>query len=161
MRTLVTALLGLWICSACSGDLTESDAPLDHQDPHGAGADGSVADPDAGPPPPSDAATPVEVDGSLTEVDCTLTIQLVDYALSPDVARAPHGHIVLCAENVGRAPHDLALRTPAGGELARTPTLSPGQRAHLSLDLEAGTYATFCSLPGHESLGMVGTLLAE
>ena len=42
--------------------------------------------------------------------------------------------------------------------LRRHSDLDPGQLATLALQLGAGTYTTFCSLAGHESLGMHGTV---
>jgi uncharacterized cupredoxin-like copper-binding protein len=45
--------------------------------------------------------------------------------------------------------------------VGHTRTLDPGQPAALALDLAAGTYTTFCSLPGHESLGMRGMVTVD
>jgi uncharacterized cupredoxin-like copper-binding protein len=35
--------------------------------------------------------------------------------------------------------------------------LSPGAGEAIAVELEPGTYTIFCSLAGHESLGMSGT----
>ena len=44
--------------------------------------------------------------------------------------------------------------------LGATPGPEPGRERLLTLTLPAaGTYITFCSLPGHESLGVKGTLV--
>ena len=40
-----------------------------------------------------------------------------------------------------------------------TEDLSVDESETISAELEPGTYTTFCSLPGHESLGMSGTLV--
>ena len=39
-----------------------------------------------------------------------------------------------------------------------TKDLTSGQSETLSVDIPAGTYVMFCSLPGHESLGIKGSL---
>ena len=39
-----------------------------------------------------------------------------------------------------------------------TRDLKRGETQTVSADIAPGTYTTFCSLPGHESLGVKGTL---
>ena len=60
-------------------------------------------------------------------------------------------------------PHDLQLRDGAGEErplFAETaPGLVPPPRE--SFELPAGDYVLFCSLPGHEALGMRAGLGAK
>jgi uncharacterized cupredoxin-like copper-binding protein len=72
---------------------------------------------------------------------------------------AKSGTVGLCVENRGKTPHDLAVRDSSGRDLGRTATLSQGARAHLSLALTAGEYGIYCAEPGHESLGMHGSLI--
>ena len=45
----------------------------------------------------------------------------------------------------------------AGKVLGATPPFSGGTKT-LSLNLPAGTYTFYCSVPGHEQAGMKGTL---
>ena len=59
-------------------------------------------------------------------------------------------------ENRGEDPHDLRLRRipRAGGAAAsRSPETPPGARASSSAP-PPGRYRLWCSLPGHEQLGM-------
>ena len=55
-------------------------------------------------------------------------------------------------------------RTPSGSwsaPTARDPDIDVGGSATLEVPaLEAGTYDTLCTVPGHDQLGMVGTLTA-
>jgi azurin len=78
--------------------------------------------------------------------------------VEPSALSAPAGEVSLCARNDGQAPHDLAVRDATGRVLGRTPVLKPGESAVLSLALSPTRYALFCTLAGHESLGMKGTL---
>ena len=60
--------------------------------------------------------------------------------------------------NAGPTVHNLAIRNSTGAVLATTSDLKPGASETLPLKLPAGTYPMFCSLPGHESLGLKGTI---
>jgi FtsP/CotA-like multicopper oxidase with cupredoxin domain len=88
----------------------------------------------------------------------SLAVSLTDFALQPDRLSAPAGtELTISVTNEGQAPHDLAVDTGAG--VKRTPQLEPGESATLVVPaLEPGEYRIFCSVPGHEDLGMVGLL---
>lgn len=60
--------------------------------------------------------------------------------------------------NDGPTPHNVAVRDEAGAVLMTTRDLSVGESQTISAQLAPGDYITFCSLPGHESLGVKGTL---
>ena len=60
--------------------------------------------------------------------------------------------------NAGPTVHNLAIRNSTGAVVATTSDLKPGTTETLPLKLPAGTYPMFCSLPGHESLGLKGTI---
>lgn len=102
----------------------------------------------------SDAAAP-------REAECTARIRLLDYKLDPAKLELSSGHHLLCAQNDGKAPHDLALRDTAKKVLGRTPVLGPDEHGQFAVDLEAGTYTMFCTQAGHESLGMTGPVTVE
>jgi plastocyanin len=104
----------------------------------------------------SDGASPAAA--SNMEAPCDATIQLLDFKLSPADLETSSGTFELCVENVGKTPHDLAVRGPDGNDLARTPTLSEGEESQLSLAVTTGTFPIYCAEPGHESLGMHGML---
>jgi uncharacterized cupredoxin-like copper-binding protein len=53
------------------------------------------------------------------------------------------------AKNVGKIPHDLAIK---GG--AKTKLIQPGGEAQLEVDLKPGKYHFYCTVPGHETAGM-------
>ena len=57
--------------------------------------------------------------------------------------------------NEGAAIHDLTVP-----ELDITIHVSPGESVTTGLELDIpGTYDTLCSIPGHASLGMTGSLV--
>jgi plastocyanin len=98
--------------------------------------------------------------GSPEPTSGAIVVTLVDFALSPDPVIVASERVDLLVVNDGITPHNLSIRDAAGALLAATPDLSQGESAPLSVTLpESGTYAMFCSLPGHESLGLKGELV--
>jgi FtsP/CotA-like multicopper oxidase with cupredoxin domain len=87
-----------------------------------------------------------------------LTVSLVDFALNPDRLTAPAGtELTITVRNDGHAPHVFAVDT--GDGVKETPQLAPGAAATLVVPpLQPGEYRIFCPIPGHEDLGMVGSL---
>ncbi|MGK2851237.1 MAG: cupredoxin domain-containing protein [Candidatus Limnocylindrales bacterium] len=84
-------------------------------------------------------------------------ITVNDFTLDPlDVAVA--GPVSLAVTNAGLTVHNVAIRDDAGKVLGTTADLREGEAETLTVDLPAGTYVLFCSLAGHESLGIKGTL---
>jgi plastocyanin len=75
---------------------------------------------------------------------------------TPDLAVT--GVVSLAVTNAGPTVHDVTIRDTSGTVLGETEDLKPGATETLTADLPAGTYMIFCSLPGHESLGLKGTL---
>ena len=75
---------------------------------------------------------------------------------TPDVAVT--GEVALAVTNAGPTVHDLTIRDSSGKVLGETADLTAGASETLTVDLPAGKYTIFCSLPGHESLGIKGTL---
>jgi plastocyanin len=56
------------------------------------------------------------------------------------------------AENDGKIEHDLAVQGPSPRQ--KTPLIAPGDSAKLEVQLVPGKYKLYCTVPGHEKLGM-------
>lgn len=92
----------------------------------------------------------------------TVEVTLADFSVSPDPIEVTGLTLTLDVTNEGITPHNLAIRDASGTLLGVTETLSQGGVQQLSLTVpSAGTYITFCTLPGHESLGLVGELIVS
>ena len=74
----------------------------------------------------------------------------------PDVTVT--GTVVLAVTNAGPTIHDLSIRDDTATVLGETADLKPNTSETLTVDLPAGRYTIFCAVPGHESLGIKGTL---
>ena len=81
---------------------------------------------------------------AVTEVE--FKIQLPSTKLSP-------GNYTFDVANKGHIPHDLVFNGP-GVSNEKTPLISPGQTAKLTVNLKTGTYDVYCSVPGHKQAGM-------
>lgn len=87
-----------------------------------------------------------------------VAITVMDFMLSKPAISVTGPTVTFVVTNDGPTPHNVAVRDTAGKVLMTTHDLSRGQSETISAQIAPGTYTTFCSLPGHESLGVKGTL---
>jgi plastocyanin len=76
-------------------------------------------------------------------------------------ASVPAGQVVIEFVNHGEDEHNLNVKPGEGPVEGALPNTAPKAHPSLSLDLRAGSYTLFCSLPGHEAKGMKATLTVE
>jgi plastocyanin len=88
----------------------------------------------------------------------TLSVDLADFMIQPSDVEVAGPTVTIAVTNDGPTPHNLTVRNEDGDVLMGTPDLSAGDSDTISGQLEPGTYTIFCSLAGHESLGMSATL---
>jgi uncharacterized cupredoxin-like copper-binding protein len=87
-------------------------------------------------------------------------VQLADFMLTPGDVSVKGSDTVFYVKNNGPTPHNLFVRDSGGKVLMHTRTLGPGESAVLTGTLAPGSYIMYCALPGHESLGMKGSVTA-
>lgn len=87
-----------------------------------------------------------------------LPVSVADFMIDPPELEVSGPTVAFTVTNDGPTPHNLTIRDDAGDVLLATEDLSVGDSQTISAELEPGTYTMFCSLAGHESLGMSGTL---
>lgn len=87
-----------------------------------------------------------------------IAMSLTDFALNPEQLTASAGQeLVFDVSNDGQTPHTFGVATDDG--VVETRELQAGETETLSVPaLAAGDYKIFCTIPGHEDLGMVGAL---
>jgi len=88
---------------------------------------------------------------SRTSVDLTDDDDM-GWRVTPAYRTLKAGAVEFNATNLGMDDHDFSVRK--GGTVLGTVFLSPGASETVGLTLDAGTYRLYCSLPGHEQLGM-------
>ena len=118
----------------------------------GCGGGSATQKPAASAPPAASAGAPA----SAAATNAT-PITVKDFTLDPKDVTVK-GVVSLAVTNAGPTIHNISIRDASGTVVAATKDLAPGQSEVLSVDIPAGSYVLFCSLPGHESLGIKGTL---
>lgn len=130
------ALIFALILSACAGSGGESAEPPS-QPPAGS-ATGSAPAPASSP---ASGGAALEVTGN-------------EYSFDPVELSAPADtDVSLTLRNEGGLEHDWSIQ----GQDVRI-VAEPGQTGTGTFNLPPGTYAFYCSIPGHEAAGMQGTL---
>jgi plastocyanin len=112
-----------------------------------------AAEPYECPPEECDPPEPVEPGGELVVEAGEFFFEIVE-------ATVAEGTIEITLTNVGEAPHDFVI-DEAVGEHSQVPpegTIGQGETAEGELELFAGEYVFYCSVPGHRAAGMEGVI---
>lgn len=88
--------------------------------------------------------------------DVTVDVGAKDFAYTLDRSAVPAGSVTFVVRNSGPSPHTFNIR--GNGAARGTGVFGAGETATLTVDLAPGRYTYFCSIPGHEQLGMIGVL---
>lgn len=105
---------------------------------------------------PASTSTTASAGASGSLSDSANPSGLLKYTKSTLSAKA--GKVTIAFTNSSPLMHNFTLQQGTNGKiLGHTPTFQGGTKT-LTLNLKAGTYTFFCSVPGHRMAGMVGTL---
>ena len=80
----------------------------------------------------------------------TIAVSETEFKITLASTSFKAGQITFQAKNVGKIPHDLAIKQTGD----KTKLIQPGGTAELTVTLKAGTYELYCTVPGHEAAGM-------
>jgi len=83
-----------------------------------------------------------------------------DLIFEPDALEAEAGEVALDYTNPSEVPHNVAIEDDSE-ILAQGETVTGGDSAAATAELEPGEYVYFCSIPGHRESGMEGTLTVK
>lgn len=84
----------------------------------------------------------------------SLTVEAGDIYFGTEELSAPAGEIEITLDNTGVAQHDFVIEEAGDAVVAEA---MGGETATGTIELEAGTYTFYCSVPGHRG-SMEGTL---
>ena len=96
--------------------------------------------------------------GPAATADAIADVKVLDFELQPSVVTVQGSTLSLVVSNAGPTIHNVTVRDAAGTVLFGTRDLRQGEGETVTHAIAPGTYVLFCSLPGHESLGIKGTL---
>ena len=83
-----------------------------------------------------------------------------ELAYEEDAATATAGTVTVELTNDSALPHDVRIESPDGEDVGGTDQIT-GETTSAEVELDAGEYTFYCSVPGHREGGMEGTLTVE
>jgi plastocyanin len=104
---------------------------------------------DATPAANGDADTGTSASGGVTIVATEFAYDPEDFSLPADE------DVELTLENAGVVEHDIVVEELEDREIVYA---NAGETVTETVNLSAGTYTFYCSIPGHRASGMEGTL---
>jgi copper binding plastocyanin/azurin family protein len=110
-------------------------------------------------PSPLPAPTPSEPEGEPETGPARLSVKALEFSFTLSRPSLPAGEAIVELNNQGEDPHNLELQREGGEEPPfEIPETGPLEYRTAKLDLAAGSYRLWCSLPQHDEWGMNATL---
>jgi plastocyanin len=106
--------------------------------------------------PAAGAGKPIAAKGGKLEIPADPNGQL---AYITTKATAEAGSLEISSKNESSTPHDIAIE--GNGADGKGETVQNGGVSKFTVDLKAGTYTYYCTLPGHREGGMLGKLTVK
>lgn len=133
---------------------------------------GSKSGSGSGSGPGSGSATPGSPDekapasGSPTAPTGPAHVQVIatEYHLALSQTEVPAGKVIVNFVNNGQDEHNLNTAESAAAGAESSPVFAAtksGAHPELAINMHAGAYTLFCSLPGHRAKGMEATLVVR
>jgi Copper binding proteins, plastocyanin/azurin family. len=122
--------------------------------------------------PSSNSASPAQVANTSTTTTtaatttaaaATVAVSASPSALAFDktAITVSGGKVTFDFNNPAPLQHNFSIRAADGSVVGASETVTSKAAAPFTVNLKAGTYSFFCSVPGHEAAGMTGTLTVK
>jgi plastocyanin len=155
MRKIAIALAALsLVVAGCGGD-DEATAGSNPAPAPPADQSGSEPETDGS----QDTATPDAGDDGATSTVKVAADPNGGLTFEPTELTAKAGSVTIDFTNGSQVPHDVVVQK-GDEDLGRTDMITDSE-SDAQLDLAAGSYTFYCSVPGHLEAGMKGTLTVE
>ncbi|MGN6033458.1 MAG: cupredoxin domain-containing protein [Thermomicrobiales bacterium] len=106
----------------------------------------------------TETSMPTQSATSSGSVATTVSLVAVDISFDPkDLTIPANTDVAIVISNEGVLQHDFVI----GSEGIESTLLNGGESDTVIVNLPAGTYQFWCTVPGHKEAGMVGTLIVE
>jgi uncharacterized cupredoxin-like copper-binding protein len=86
-------------------------------------------------------------------VAAPVDVELKDFAIVPSSDSFKQGKVTFNARNTGNTQHNLTIKGPGVSD-EQTSTFGPGASDSVTVNVAAGSYELYCSVPGHKAAGM-------
>jgi plastocyanin len=160
-------IMGVFVVASCAFAVVLSREEADHRAEEVAefeaeqeeAEEAALAEEDPGAAP-EEQEPQIETEAQAETLELT-SPEAGDLVFEPDALEARVGEVTIEYTNPSEVPHNVAIESPEGEELAQGETVTGGATGPATAALEAGDYTYFCSIPGHREAGMEGTLTVE
>jgi uncharacterized cupredoxin-like copper-binding protein len=88
-----------------------------------------------------------------------VAFRATEFLYKPGEGTAHAGEVVFVVKNEGAIEHNFVIQDAARKNVAEIAIIEPGTTTQVRAAVAPGTYAIFCTLPGHREAGMVATLV--
>lgn len=102
---------------------------------------------------------PVPKDDQAAATGNTVNVAIRNFRFELDRTQVSAGTVTFTVTNRDDTRHNFGLS--GNGVERATSLLAPGQSETLTIDLKPGAYTYICTVPGHSSGGMRGTITVE
>jgi hypothetical protein len=127
--------------------------PGGQRDPDAPSGGGGASPMPTSTPTPAPGATPTPTaTPDPVKYPSRTGVDLSEWIVRPTYRTLATGRVVFSSANLGEDDHNLSVRS--GGTEYGKVDVAPGDTGSLVLQLAPGTYTLYCSLQGHEELGM-------
>jgi len=123
----------------------------------GGGGSSTTSTSEAASSAPESAGAKESTSGSTIKFEANPEGELMFTAMS---ATGKAGDDTIDFKNPSSTPHNVSIEDSNGKKIAETKTIAESETS-TKVELEAGEYTFFCSIPGHREAGMEGTLTIE
>jgi uncharacterized cupredoxin-like copper-binding protein len=107
-------------------------------------------------------AQPTATAGGGEQAQTSVTLEMVDIAYKPNGFTIPaNTDVTITLKNTGVIGHNFSVtdhKNPGLPNLNISQNVPPGQTKTVTVNAPPGDYYFFCNVPGHEQVGMFGTM---
>ena len=159
----VLGFLGALVVASCAFAIVLSREEAEHRSEEVAEFEAEQAAEESEAPASESGSAPAENEPPIeTEPASAETVALTSpddgsLVFDTDALEVPAGEVAIDYTNPSPVPHNVAIEAD-GETLAQGATVSDGDAAAATANLEPGAYIFFCSIPGHREAGMEGDL---
>ncbi len=159
IAVLAALIVAIFALAACGGDEDTDEGSVPGQSPTSTTTSEGTTSEEA-----TSEETSTESDSGKTGGGSGGTIEVVadpeELAYTTGDLEAPAGEVTISFDNPANIGHDVRVSDSSGADIGGTDVIT-ADTTTATVELEAGEYTYFCSIPGHQPAGMEGKLTVK